>query len=298
MRSRRDAPPSSLRSISEELPMKSISMHRQHGQAIGEFIAAMTLFVPLALSVIYIGKYADIKHEAIQASRFAAFERALDPSSAHENATVLTEETRARFFTDGSRNSGRIGYQDSTASLKTAGTLNPLWSQVNNTPLLSRYSDVSVSVTQSQVASAFFARIQDATSLMFKLNGNGQVQANVEVPVANVAHFAPLANINLKIGATTVIAGDSWNAGGTADAANHFTILSVPDRLFSSNPQPGSGWFSKVLGWLSKFGGWLYRSFFQMLSGTDGPQLGCVRPDVVPTYAAPDARYHPTDACY
>ena len=50
----------------------------QRGQAMSEFIAAMALFVPLVLGVIYIGKYSDIKHQAIQASRYAAMERALD----------------------------------------------------------------------------------------------------------------------------------------------------------------------------------------------------------------------------
>jgi hypothetical protein len=279
--------------------MKILQPGRQRGQAIGEFIAAMALFVPIALSVIYIGKYADIKHQAIQASRFAAFERALDPSSAHESAAVLTEETRARFFTDGSLNSGRLGYQDSSTKLKTASALNPLWSQVNGTPLLNKFSDISVNVTQSQVASTLFKDMQYATDVMFRLHGNGQVQANVEVPLVNVAHFAPLAKINLKIGATTVVAGDAWNAGGSADAASHFTVLTVPTRVFESvaNAQ-GPSWYAKLGRFLGKVFGWLYEKFFQMLSGTDGPQLGCVRPDVVPKYAAPQARYQPNDNCY
>jgi len=281
--------------------MRISRMQWQRGQAIGEFIAAMALFVPIVLSVIYIGKYADVKHQAIQASRFAAFERALDPSSAHESAAVLTEETRARFFTDGSLNNGKIGYQDSTTNLKTASALNPLWSQVNGTPLLNKFSDISVNVTQSQVASTLFKDIQYATDLMFRLKGNGQVQANVEVPLVNVAHFAPLAKINLKIGATTVVAGDAWNAGGTADVASRFTVLSVPDRFFkcgASASAQGASWYAKLGSFLAKLGGWLYKQFFQMLSGTDGPQFGCIRPDVVPKYAAPQAHYGPNDPSY
>ncbi len=84
--------------------MSSIEGRFQQGQAMTEFVIAMAVVVPLALGVIYVGKYQDVKYSAIQASRYTAFERVFDPSSAHKNATVLAEETRERFFTDPTQN--------------------------------------------------------------------------------------------------------------------------------------------------------------------------------------------------
>src|SRR5262245_24100839 len=93
----------------------------QRGQAMSEFIAAMALFIPLVFGVIYIGKYADIKHQAIQASRYAAMQRALDPRRNRSDAAIQNE-TVARFFRDG----GRHGIaRDDKATGPTAGDLNP-----------------------------------------------------------------------------------------------------------------------------------------------------------------------------
>ncbi|TMH76766.1 MAG: pilus assembly protein [Betaproteobacteria bacterium] len=95
-------------------PTRSTTMNarvigKQRGQAMSEFVVAMIAFVPLVLGVIYIGKYSDIKHQAIQASRYAAFERALDPHK-HEGGTTVQDETVARFFRDGGQHT--IGFQD------------------------------------------------------------------------------------------------------------------------------------------------------------------------------------------
>jgi hypothetical protein len=237
------------------------SSHRyQRGQAMSEFIAAMALFLPLILGMIYIAKYSDIKHQAIQASRYAAFEGALDPSN--ESAGVLTEETRARFFTDGSLNNGNIGYQDTTAGLNTAGTLNPVWNEVNGTPMVTRYSDVSVTFQQPSINGTGLSAINTAGKNMFSLDGGGQVQANVEVDVAAITHFASLNNI-LSIGATTVVAGDAWNAAGAADVTGHFSPASVPASILKPITQP-------------------FDYLFQFFSSSDGPQWGCVNADAVP----------------
>jgi hypothetical protein len=250
----------------------------QRGQATSEFIAAMLLFAPLVLGVIYLGKYADIKHQAIQASRYAAFERALDPSTSNENPAMLAEETKARFFADGSRSNGKIGFQDTTSGLSTSGTLNPVWSALNATPMIAQYSDVSVNVTQGSINSGLLSATDTVAQTMFHLNAGGQAQANVEVSLANIAHFAPLSNINLKVGATTVVAGDTWNADGATDVGNHFTIVAVPGRSLS-------------------FLNTALSPLYQLLSGTNGPQFGCVKPDVVPNSTAPGANFSPNDNC-
>jgi hypothetical protein len=259
----------------------------QRGQSMSEFVVAMAVFVPLFFGIYYVGKFEDIKHQAIQASRFAAFERALDPSATQESDAVLKEETRARFFTDGSRNQGKIGFQDSTAGLAPSGTQNPLWSQANSQPLLQSYSDpttgIRVDLASNSMNIGANSLIDTGAQTGFSnLNTGGQIQADVEVPISNIAHLPPtLSSLNIKVGARTVVAGDAWNGGGTQDVANHFTVVSVPGRgLKFLNSIPGID------------------LLFQLLADTPAPQLGCVKPDVVPGQTAPGANYQPSDPCY
>lgn len=263
----------------------------QRGQAMSEFVAAMALFLPLLFGLIYIGKYSDIKHETIQASRYAAFERALDPSSTHEPDTVLQEETRARFFMDGSRNQGAL--VSTTANQATAGTLNPLWGQMNGDPMLQKYSDVAVSFGAEQnVDDVALAPVDAANTLLFGLNSNGQFQANVEVSPANIASFTPLSAVNLKIAASTVVVGNAWNAGGAASVASGLT-----GGTPGSMPIRPGGVLSAIGSTLLNISTVL-QPFYQAFAGDNGPQLGCIRPDVVPANTAPGAKYQPGDTCY
>jgi hypothetical protein len=230
-------------------------------------VATAAVLAPLMLGLIYIAKYSDIKHQAIQASRFAAFQHVLDPTAANESTAVLTEETRARFFADASQlNAGKIGFQDKTTGMSTTGTLNPMWSEVNGTAMIANYSDVTVNLTQGSFDSVISAADSFAQA-NYSLDPGGLVQASIGVPVVNITHFAPLSNLNINIGATTVVAGEAWNAGGAGDVENHFTPAAVPARLATG-----------VLKTLSA----VLDPVFQALSGTDGPQWGCINADAVP----------------
>ena len=137
---------------------------KQRGQAMSEFVVAMIAFVPLVLGVIYIGKYSDIKHQAIQASRYAAFERALDPHS-HEGGTTVQDETVARFFRDGGQHT--IGFQDkATGSTRTDE--NPVWAQVNGNPMIGQYPDVSVQFSCKSVKDSTTSTLLFPMDLMTK----------------------------------------------------------------------------------------------------------------------------------
>ena len=268
--------------------MNVFGTRSQRGQAITEFIAAMAVFLPLFFGIVYVAKFADIKHQAIQASRYAAFERALDPLGRQETDPVLEEETRARFFTDGSLNQGKIGFQDNTSGLATNGTMNPLWYALDGTPLVQTYSDpstgVRVTIASNSMDIGDFTPINEGGQVFFdNLNRNGQVQADVEVPIANIAHLpALLSNLNVAVAARTVVAGDAWNSGGSQDVADHQTLRSDMGK----NP---------ALKGLQA----LLIPFAAVFSDTPaGPQFGCLRPDVVPGQTAPGANYQPGDQCY
>jgi hypothetical protein len=275
--------------------MRAFPMKSQCGQAMTEFVAAMALFLPLILGVIYAFKYGDVKHQAIQASRYAAMERALDPR-AHESDTVIRDETVSRFFRDGAQHNIALNEQPTGT---TAGDENPNWDQLNGNPMLGpNYGGITVTLTSKNVDSALLAPVNFATHGFNRLNGGYGTQADVEVPLANVAHFAPLANLNLTIGASTVIAGDPWNGGGAADVAGHFTPLSVPGRALSA--------LTSVMNLLSNIPG---IDPFEMLAGTPPPQFGCIKPDVVTQDATnsmavynsqddPRNPSNPNDQCY
>ncbi len=243
----------------------------QRGQAMSEFVAAMTLFLPLVLWVIYIAKFSDIKHQAIQASRYAAMERALDPRKG-ESDSIVQNETVARFFRDGGAHT--IGLDDQ-AQGSTATDENPNWGQITGDPLIAQYSDISVQLSSKGSLSTPV----DSFAGRFSLSAGSGIEADVEVPVVNVTHFAPLNNINLKIGATTVMAGDPWNGDGAADVASHQSEETVPAK---------TGVFQVLKDLLTPF--------VDALIDTPPPQFGCVKPEVVPLTGGtgdPNAKYDP-----
>jgi hypothetical protein len=244
-----------------------------------EFIAAMALFIPLIMGVVYIGKYGDIKHQAIQASRYAAMERALDPHN-HESDSVIQNETVARFFRDGGQHDIARNEQ---ATGQTAGDENANWTTLAGDPMLSQYSDVSVKLSSKSIDSDLLKPVEVVTDhVLDHLNSGYGVEADVEVPVANISHFLPLSGINLRIGASTVMAGDPWSAGSAQDVVDHLTPLAVPARaMHILNQIPGIDFLFKFL--------------VDTPGDTALPQFGCVKPDVVPEAATNGAHYDPTD---
>lgn len=258
--------------------MKHTTSKFQRGQAMAEFAVAMLVLMPLILGIIYMGKFADIKHQVIQASRFAAFERAIDPSpSAQEVDPTIQEETRARFFTDASQHP--IGNKDSTSGLTTASSENPLWGQLDGEALIDKYSDVKVALSHSTLGSGAVTAMNDAGQLYFSQHSDGMVQADVSVPVVNIASLpAPLNALNLNIASTTVVGGDAWNAGGAQSVINNITVAAVPMKVASGSGPLGA--FAGALNTIASVG-------FCLLAGTQAPQFGLIEPDVVPTTTAP-----------
>jgi uncharacterized protein (UPF0333 family) len=78
------------------------SFRTARGQATTEFLVMLLVMIPLFIGVFYFARYANVKHSAIQASRYVAFERAWDPYQRAKNPSQLAEEARARFFMSGS----------------------------------------------------------------------------------------------------------------------------------------------------------------------------------------------------
>ena len=258
--------------------MRTRHMKHQRGQAITEFVAAMAFFVPLFLGIVYIGKYGDIKHQAIQASRYAAMQRALDPQK-HQSDAAIRKEMAARFF----RDNGRYAIaRNDQATGPTNGDLNPSFYQLNGDPMIKRYDNITLELhaPRNAVGGAALTTVGTSSRIMDGLDRTVGVQADVRVPVADILHFEPLASANLTIGASTVMAGDPWSAGGAKDVADHIGFKAVPARAAS--------FLNDVTN--------LMKPLFELL-GAPPPQLGCLKPDVVPNLSnqqvAPGASYDP-----
>jgi hypothetical protein len=223
-----------------------------------EFVVAMIAMVPLLLGVMYVYRYNDIKHQTVQASRYAALAQNLDPQD-----TGIGDETRARFFRDDGQHP--IGHDDK-ATGSPALDENPNWMENDGEALLgSSYSDIQVSSSNAGISSGKILVAEAAASPEFGLKDNFGEKTEVEVPVSNVASFAPLANVNLKIGATTVMAGDAWSGGGSDEINSAMTVGAVP---------------AKALKW---FDNSVFNTLFNLFTDSPAPKFGEVDADVVPT---------------
>jgi TadE-like protein len=242
----------------------------QRGQSTVEFIVVCLVMIPLFFGIYYFARYSDIKQTAIQASRYAAFERSWDITGQIKPDNVLNEEIRARFFmqrSDGT--SSPIGYRDSSAASSLTSV--PLWVQVDNKKLIDKPSDINLTFAAPidlNVGGLVQPAINVLTSSIFfkTLPKNQIIKAQVDVPLSNIVHFEPLKNIDIKMPAATAIGNGSWNASGAKTAGGN----SVCDRV---KPAIRSDLFSSLESVLD-----IGMSMFEDSS----PQFAITLPDYVP----------------
>ena len=89
----------------------------QRGQSTTEFLVALIALVPIFLAVVYAGRYSDAHQAAVQASRYVAFQRALQPSTTALPDSKLIDQARARFFARRDLNNGLLRSDDSAGSM-------------------------------------------------------------------------------------------------------------------------------------------------------------------------------------
>ncbi len=254
---------------------------RERGQAITEFVVMCLMMVPLFLAIVYVGKYADTKQTAIEASRYAVWERAVDPASAHKSDTQIQQEMEVRIIGNGGRNNGLLQSTDASVSSSTNDAdYNPLWFDQGHKRMLGKFTDATIvngiqntSVPTNGTTSGLASAVGSTEAAWLKLDNKGWLRADVNIPLVNV-DFAPLSNINFAAGATTVMYGDAWNAGGSA-AVKQTTERAVPADLLLQNSL-----FTSAMSLIRTVIGWIEPSFRNFYPG-------CVAPDVVPTDRLP-----------
>ena len=196
-----------------------------NGQATTEFMVALLAMAPLFLGVFYFARYADVKHSAIQASRYVAFDRAFDPYNRAKTPDQLAAEVRARFFMAGSRNDGKIQYHDSASGQDATTATNrvSLWSDHGYNPLLADYSKIQVTeadagALMSGAAAEVVKLEEEVAAPVFSLPTQGIMRAEITVPLNNIVRYVgdsnPLSKINIGLPGATAIGIGAWNASG------------------------------------------------------------------------------------
>lgn len=180
-----------------------------------EFLVAMVFMIPMLMGVIYIFKYADIKQSAIQASRYAAFQRVMQPDDAQLATDAIQDQLRARFFMHGGRGQGdphrEIRSADS-ASGASPGSDPVLWRDLSSQALLPHFDRVTLNYAEQ----AFSSAVQTTSAWMhstFRIAAPRIHVAHVEVSVGDRLHDT---HPTLVIAASTALSADSAHAQGSA----------------------------------------------------------------------------------
>ncbi len=264
------------------------SGRRTHGAAATEFVAMLTLFVPMFLLIPYIGKVADLNHAAVQASRYGAWERVVAAGDAKSTGTIATEARRRLF--------SRMGAPIITGQgvIDRNNERNVLWVDHAGKRILASYDDVrlaeSGSPTPGKVAGAVTEAMAGFGQLLEKLpaavrpsgrfdvNTRGLMRAEVAVNIAGTAvkPFDVGSDCDGATGTPTficarrhnVILADNWDASSPAQVETRVRAMTIgeifgePARLLKAAADqdvPGNP-FQDFLGY----------------------EPGIVRPDVVP----------------
>lgn len=195
---------------------------RQAGQALTEFLVASIALVPLFLLLPMIGKYQDLSHATMMASRYVAFEATQrnDAVNSWKPEAQLAQEVRRRFFSN------------SDAPIKTgdaAGNFtahrNGHWVDMRGNPLLPDIDNaVNVSFGSARAAnhagafSGSSGGLPFALASRFGLRARDIYTANVTVRVANLPaglrFIQPFDTLNLEFTRSTSLLLDTWAERG------------------------------------------------------------------------------------
>lgn len=199
-------------------------------------IVAAFVLVPLFLAIPIIGKYLDVRTAAVEASRYAAWERTVwyGGSSASTigwfgstngwkaNAKAddkIRNEVAVRLLSDTGAMDSFMDSDMNTNGFKN-GNSRSLWRARDGSALLAAYTDVANEVGNAKAPGTLNKVIDPIVGLAatlgpFTLEMNGEYWATVTVNVSDYdrATFLP-ASSQLTFAETNVLLANGWNAEG------------------------------------------------------------------------------------
>jgi hypothetical protein len=229
-----------------------------------EFLVALAVLLPLFLAVSYAGRYSDIHFTTVQASRYAAMQRAMQPDTSRLSDARLQDQMRARFFVHGARNQGRLRSSDTAANLDGRAAT-PLWRDMAGNPLVRTPESARLNLASADLAPGglLAAPVNRMASIVGK-NYRGATVAQVEVGnLVNRMDQRTSSPAALAIGTTTAAAGDGLGSSGSAMTRDAAAPLVPTTRMPAVINRVVAAVFSAF--------------------EPSAPVFGCIKPDVVPT---------------
>lgn len=217
---------------------------------------ALAALLPLFLAVTYAGRYTDIQQSAVQASRYAAYERSVIPTASLSDDT-LRDQMRARFFMYGGRHNGMLR-SDDTATAPAASDTSPIWKALDGTALIGNVnSDVTLNFDTASLGSVVH-EVGYMASTAGKTFNDAKL-SRVEVTMLNKMDLRTSAPGPLRVAGSTAMAADGLGSHGSTDTRDSAATI-VP-----------------VLPGLATTG----LNFIMGIFEPTELHIGCIKPDVV-----------------
>jgi hypothetical protein len=260
----------------------------QHGQAMTEFVVTAVLFlIPVFLLVPVLGKYIDMKEQAIQGARYVAWERtvwyggasaSVDWPGASKTDAELRNEVRRRVFSEG----GSIAANDKSGGSWSGSGVKAAWTNRDGSAMLANYDAVAQTLSNEDTPGIandilnLIVTVADAVG-PFNLEMKGLQVAEVSV----TAHTLPI-NMSLQGDASkafnpgpltfsdrSAVLSNTWSANGAAHVKSQTQGL-TPTSIFQ-NPVVKTIWD-------------IARIAFGVVAAPEllFLEIGKVEPDVVP----------------
>jgi hypothetical protein len=232
----------------------------QRGQSMTEFLVALAVLVPLFVGVSFAARYGDLQQRATQASRYAAFQRVMQPSTTLLPDAKIEDQTRARFFLAPlALNGGKLQDDDSVKGISDDKHQPMLWRDLSGTALLSKPDQVALTWGDAKLGS-LSGGLNTFSGYMGK-PWTGSRLAHVELSLVNKMDLSVDTPAVLKIAATTAAAGNGFGSRGSKQTRD-VTAKLVPTAMLPSG--------------LTSAVEWVFKLF-----EPHGPKIGCIKPDVV-----------------
>lgn len=217
-------------------------------------IVAAFVLVPLFLAIPIIGKYLDVRTAAVEASRYAAWERTVwyGGSSASSigwfgstNSWKANEKTddnigkevAVRLLSDTGATDAFMSTDMSASGFKN-GSARSLWRARDGSAMLAAYSDVGDAVGNADAPGTMNRVLDPIVSLAatlgpFTLEMKGEYKASVTVQIADFdsTTFMPTSS-KVTFSETNVLLANGWNAGGP----DGHSVISVKDQVAGLTP--------------------------------------------------------------
>ena len=221
-----------------------------HGQALTEFLVVALVLVPLYLLMPLIAKYQDIAYQTLMASRYVAFDAAVNNESQNtwKDPARLAGEVRRRFF---STPDAPIKTNDTVGNF--SAHRNAFWNGPKNESLIAAFdADVAVSFGRNRSPAQAGSLTAASDGDPFNRAGNTEVEThisdqlglkpagvltgNVTVRLADlpadVAAYQPFDKINLSVTRHTSVIVDGWAAADPEHVVKRIdSKLLVPGTL-------------------------------------------------------------------